>query len=92
MQDGLDADDQHHHHSSQRGNPLRDALEAQISALAGGKARLLAAEDEANDARSEGEWREMVKGWPPVAFEIARALRQLGGRLDEIAGGGDDFR
>ena len=67
---------------------------AHVGALAAGKARLLAAADAARDARGEGEWRAAVQNWPPVAFEIARGLRELGTRLDEMVGGddGEDFQ
>ena len=83
---------------------LGDALAPHCGALADGRKSLLAAAHavEAGDAAdadppmSEPEYRKAVNAWPPVAFKIAGALRELGASVDEVAqghlGDGEDFR
>ena len=74
-------------------SPLREALGPCVRALAAGKAKLLATEDDGRDAGSYEEWKQVANGLPPIAFEIAREARELVGRVGEIVGGrDDDFR
>lgn len=41
---------------------------------------------------SDREWKGFTQGLPPVVFELAREMKELGVRVDElVGGGGDDF-
>ena len=57
------------------------------------RARLLEREDDGSSAQSEAEWKEAVKGVPPVAFEIARTVRELTASVGKVrTSGQEDFR
>ena len=38
---------------------------------------------------SEVAWKEYVKGLPPIGFEIAREVKELGGWVEGEVNGGD---
>lgn len=67
-----------------------------VARLSGSRNKLVDA-----DARGRGivergkgedrEWRAFTQGLPPVVFELAREMKELGVRVDELVGGGDDF-
>lgn len=41
---------------------------------------------------NDREWKVFTQGLPPVVFELAREMKELGVRVDElVGGGGDDF-
>lgn len=41
---------------------------------------------------NDREWKAYTQGLPPVVFELAREMKELGVRVDElVSGGGDDF-
>ena len=68
---------------------LRDAAALSVRNLAGCKARLLAAEDDGRDAADWAEWKEVANLLPPIAFEIAREVREFGGAVGAWADGDD---
>lgn len=58
---------------------------------------MIRVEDEARraGAKGVGDWKDFINGLPPIAFEIAREVRELCGSVsglgdDEIRGD-DDF-
>ena len=67
-----------------------------MRSLAGQKARLLEAEDEGWGRQSFESWREVANGLPPIAFDIARQVRDVVAKVGDLANGrgvdgGDDF-
>ena len=46
-------------------------------------------EREGEHVSSEALWKEYVKGLPPIGFEIAREVKELGGWVEGEVGGGD---
>ena len=41
------------------------------------------------EVNNESVWKEYVKGLPPIGFEIAREVKELGVWVDEELRGGD---
>ena len=83
----------------QRADPVLNASPALNSAagpvmqnLSQAKAKLLTAEDDGRNARSEEEWKGVINRMPPIAFEIARVVRELGTVLTGADDEEDDFR
>ena len=50
---------------------------------------MMRVEDEARrvSVRGVSEWKDVVNGLPPIAFEIAREVRELCGSVGGLAGG-----
>ncbi|MCJ1405742.1 component of the polarisome [Xylographa trunciseda] len=72
---------------------LRDAAAPVVRGLAACKARLLAADDDGREIVGHAAWREHLAGLPPIAFEIARAAKELVGRVEGVgAREGDEFQ
>ncbi|MCJ1476386.1 component of the polarisome [Lambiella insularis] len=75
---------------------LRDQAGSAVRTLAGCKARLLAADDDSRASENHSEWKEHINTLPPIAFEIAREMKELVQRVDRVAdaarGGMDEFR
>ena len=46
---------------------------------------------ESGKGQNDREWKVFTQGLPPVVFEVAREMKELGARVDELAGGGDEF-
>ena len=44
---------------------------------------------EGEEVNSESEWKEYVKGLPPIGFEIAREVKELGSWVEGEVRGGD---
>ena len=58
-----------------------------MRSLASNKARLLEAEDEGWGAEDFETWKEVANGLPPLAFEIARQVRDLVAKVEKLASG-----
>lgn len=67
-----------------------------VDRLAASRDRLVEADGrgraivESGKAEGDREWRAWTQGLPPVAFELAREMKELGARVGEM-GGGDEF-
>ena len=88
----------------EQSRPLQNSAVARIvDNLTMAQRRLGVADENAGSVIDRGEekgdaWREVVRVFPPVAFEVAREVRELGAKVKEMGRGGagdeseDDFR
>ena len=74
--------------SAPAGSPLRDIVGPAVKSLSTSKAKLLEAEDEGWGMEDYATWKEIANGLPPIAFELARQVRDLSGKVEGLAGGG----
>jgi hypothetical protein len=66
---------------------LRLGLEPIVRSLEGSRAKVLAAEDDGDQVETEAEWKEFIKRLPPIAFDMAKELKKLLGKVESITGG-----
>ena len=77
--------------SSSLATALRQVAGDSVENLVNARGRLLEAEDDGQNAASLEAWKEVARGIPPVAFEIAREVRDLVARVGDLSGNDDEF-
>ncbi|SPO07651.1 related to GRIP1 associated protein 1 [Cephalotrichum gorgonifer] len=68
-----------------------------VTRLEASRDKLIAADDQGRSIIAKGkgendrEWKMWTQGLPPVAFELAREMKELMTRVDQLGIGADDF-
>ena len=62
-------------------------VERVLKSLVGCKSALLQMQQRGREVMGEREWRAWLNGLPPLAFEVAREVKGLGGLVEGVGRG-----